>query len=129
MSLTTVQLASFRRKIGDTGTAQAFSDHELQEIYTEAGGNFDRAVLMAYEELAANAAKFTDYTANSSSEQRSQIFKHIMDSLIPYWAGKVNKSGQIKIVGLIERPPREVDDPDAGHTRMGIRRRGGYFRR
>lgn len=109
-ALTVTELERFRRKVGDTGESKAFSDPELQDIYQEAGGDFNRAVLLAYEELIGNAWKFSDYTQNESQERKSQIFANLMKTR-DMWQSKLSKGKQVAFVGMRSIPPRQKDVP------------------
>lgn len=113
MALTAAELARFRRKIGDTGTTQAYSDDELQDLYTEAGEVFAVAVRDAIDELIGNAWKFTDYTQNASQEKKSQIMTNLL-KIRAIWQAKVDAlsaGSQTRIVGLKAVPPRRKDKP------------------
>jgi len=113
MALTAEELTRFRRKIGDTGTTQAFSDDELQDLYTQAGDDFNTAIRDAYIELLGNSWKFRDYTQGESQESKQQIFKNLQD-VLGIWEKKVSSAGgsgaQIMIYGMRGMPPREKDE-------------------
>lgn len=120
--LTAAELERFRRKIGDQtryldGVAQetVFSDDELQDIWTEQGGNWNKSILAAFEELLGNAYRFSEYTRNETTEKRNQIFQNLK-YMAAYWQGKVDKSAnsqQVRIVGLKPVPRPMVDEPYA----------------
>lgn len=108
----------FRRKIADKNKL-GFSDPELDDLYDETSGNFDKAVLLAWEELAANATRFADYVQNETQVKKSQIFDHIVNKLIPMWQAKVAKRNQVRIVGTSIvptrarlRPSTDLDEDD-----------------
>lgn len=103
--LTVEQLDDFRADIGDTGNARAFTDAELQRLYKRAG-TYNKAVLMAFNQLISSTAKFTDYTQNDTQEKKSQVFDHLMDTR-KIWAALVEgesstggKKRQVAVVGL-----------------------------
>lgn len=106
-----------RRKIGNNGAG--FSDADLEHIWEEAEESLPHAVLICFEELAAGAAKFTDYTQNETQDKKSQVFSHIMDRLIPYWKKKVDEAEDdatpqkrtSRIVGTKVQPPRRMERP------------------
>lgn len=104
-------LERFRRKIADQQSL-GFSDPELQDIYDEAGGNFNKAVLLAWEELASNASRFADYVQNETQVKKNQIFKNIIKDIIPLWQGKITKGNQVRIVGTSLVPTRRRDRPN-----------------
>jgi len=109
-TLTNTELASMRRKVADTAET-AWDDDELQAIYTEANGDLNEAIAVCYEELMANAAKFSDYTQNESSEKRKQIFDNL-GKMATYYRG-LSDQNQVsaKIVGIKQRPPRNKRKP------------------
>jgi hypothetical protein len=116
MALSEHQLARLRRKVGDTGATPAFTDDELQDLYTEAGEDWDTTVLYAYDELLAQAAKFNDYSAGESDEKRSQVFANLT-KLRDRWAARVasgaKAANQVRIVGTRTAPRRKKDVPNA----------------
>lgn len=109
-TLTVAQIARFRRKIGDVGTPPAFDNAELQDIYDEAGSNFNAAVRDAFVELQGNAWRFTNYTQNASSEQKRQIFENL-GAMVAYWEAKVKQVNQMRIVGSKINPPKARELP------------------
>lgn len=111
VTATPEQIARFRRKIADQKVPPTFPEPELQDIWDEAGGDLNKACLIAFEELAANAAKFTDYTANESSQKKSQIFDHLTKVMIPMYQEKVRKPNQVRIVGTAIVPTRRASRP------------------
>lgn len=112
MALSTAQLTDLRGDIGDVNDPPAFSDEELQRLYTRAGENYDVAVEYAIRQLVANAAKFHDYTAGQTADQRSQIFDNLM-RLLDTWQtnNRAKRGGQMKVVGLRAVPPVRRDKP------------------
>ena len=81
-----------RRKLGDTSTPYAFSDAELDDLYAQADNNFDRAIRDGFNELLADAAKLSDYTAGASSERRAQVFDNLT-RLRDWWADRARNGG------------------------------------
>lgn len=113
--LTTAQQNTLRRRVGDTGATEAFSDDELQDAFDEALEDLDSSTVILLEWLIADAAKFNDYTAGQTSEKKSQVFDHL-NKLLQRYEGKVaasNTSPGMKIVGMRSVPPRERDEPSA----------------
>ncbi len=115
--LTAEQLTDFRADIGDASASPAFSDAELQRLYARAG-TYTRAVLMAFEQLIANTAKFTDYTQNDTQEKKSQVFENLRKTRA-IWAEKVaeetaegTQKRQVGIAGLYVAP-RTRSKPNA----------------
>jgi hypothetical protein len=75
---------------GDTTT---MPDAEVDAIYVEAAETYTDASsivaatrVIAIQRLLASSAKMTSYTANNSSEDASDVFKHLMQ-LLGYWRG------------------------------------------
>lgn len=66
-----------RRLLGDTGTAQAFSDAHLAALLADAGNDLDHALLAGLQELRAEAAKQVSYSVGPDSEQAGQLFDHL----------------------------------------------------
>lgn len=114
--LTETQLARLRRKIADQGTPPAFPDDELQDIWDEAGENWNLTIVMCFNELLASAAKFNDYTQNESQEKKSQISKNLAD-LRDYYQKLYDQEGggnTTRIVGIkVQR--RQKCYPNDGH--------------
>ncbi len=115
--LTADQLTDLRADIGDAGATQAFTDDELQRLYTRAGESYNRAVLLAFRQLLGNSWKQTTYKQNQSSENRSDVFKHLKQ-MAAYWSAIVlaDESAdkpQLKIVGRRTIPPSRKSKPHA----------------
>lgn len=74
------QLADYRADLGDPASAPAFTDPELTRLWQRAGGNPDRALLLAVRQLLVNAVRFDDYSfgMNAASEKKSQVFDHLV---------------------------------------------------
>ena len=83
-----VDYDDFRADIGDKNSA--FDDPDIDRLEERAttrwgaDAAYEGARVMAVQQLIANAAKFADYTANESSEKKSQIFKNLKDLLDIY---------------------------------------------
>lgn len=113
-TLTDDQCADLRADIGDAGTNQAFSNPELDRLYTRAladDGGYDLAVVYALRQLLADQAKFTDYTAGETSESRSQVFKHL-ERLLARWERIAGVSGGIVSKGVIGLGLDEIDSSE-----------------
>lgn len=110
-------LVDFRADIGDTATPPAFTDPELARLYERAGEAYDRAVLLAFDQLLSGAAKFASYTQNQMQEKKSEIFNNLL-KLRTLWAGKVDTADkataagqQVRLAGLTRQPKRLKDAP------------------
>ena len=73
----------FRADIGDVN--DAFEDPEIDQLETRAIAKYgsdlayEGARVLAINQLLANAAKLSDYTANDSSDKKSQVFKQLAE--------------------------------------------------
>lgn len=66
-----------RRLLGDTADPPAFTNTHLAALLTDAGDDFDRALLSGLHELRAEAAKQVSYSVGPDSEQAGQLFDHL----------------------------------------------------
>ena len=98
MAATTQQRDDLRLDIGDSGSV--FSDDELDRIWDRAvaaaGTSNNHALeaearVYAIRQLMANAAKLVSYKANQSTENQSDIFKHLKD-LLKYWQEEADEA-------------------------------------
>jgi hypothetical protein len=107
------ELTDLRGDIGDTGDAQAFTDTELQRLYTRADEDYNATVLLSLRQLMGNSWKLHNYTQNASQEQRKQIFDNLKE-MVKYWEGIVAKGGtKVKLLGRRYVPPVHKDKPRA----------------
>ncbi len=105
------QLVDLRADIGDDGTV--FTDAELSRLYARAGGDYDRAVVLALRQLLANAAKLHDYQVAHAMERKSQVFDHVKE-LLAYHESKLTAAAQqVRITAFRAVPPRDKETPDA----------------
>ena len=77
MALSEDQRRDMRRDLGLADDGGVFTDTELDRLFTRAGDDYALAVYLAFRQLLANAAKLNDYRLGSSSESKSQVFKHV----------------------------------------------------
>lgn len=110
-TLTATQKTQLRRRVGDSGSA-AFTDDELQTAYDEAGSDLDKATVVLLEWLMGDAVKMHDYGAGQTRVSKSQVTAQVA-GLLDYWSGKVSSGNQVRMLGLLEVPPRAKDTPDA----------------
>lgn len=112
----------FRGDIGDVNSV--FSDPEIEKLETRAiakygaGLAYEGAILLAMNQLVANAAKFADYTANDSGEKKQQKFKNLMDVRKMYKAdlsdAQESAAGSsVRMGGTRKKPSRRKEYPDA----------------
>lgn len=102
------QLLDFRGDVGDDGTV--FTDAELQRFYTRANGNYNKAVVLALQQILMNAAKLHNYSLAQSSESRAQVFDHLK-ILLAMWQENARSTQQIRFVGSRVVPTRVKDEP------------------
>lgn len=113
MTLTPQQLARFREDVGDTLPTPAFSNEELNDIYTDEGENWNKAVLRAIWRLLTNASRFNDYVQNETQEKKQQIFANL-ERLYKLQLDKIereNSNQQPRIVGLKPVPRKFKPEP------------------
>lgn len=112
----------FRADIGDSNSA--FTDEDIDQLETRAiakygaDAAYEGAAYLAVRQLLSNAAKFSDYTANESSEKKSQkfsnlekllkIFKADLDEAVEGAAGANVRMGK-----TVKKPARRKEYPDA----------------
>lgn len=115
-TITDVELVRLRRKIGRQG--RGFSDPQLDDIWVEAGGNLTRALLICFEELMLDAARFNDYTQNETQEKKQQVFEnlkksvgYLKDKLDGEVAAATTSARTARILGTRVVPPRRVERP------------------
>ena len=77
MTLTAEQLTRFREDVGDTLTPPAFSDDEINDLYTAEGWDWNKALLRALWRLLSNAARLHDYVQNETQERQQQVFANL----------------------------------------------------
>jgi hypothetical protein len=125
MPITEVQIADVRADIGDSNPdAQSFTDTEIQRLYTRAeeihgAGSAlvePQVRVLAIKQLWASSAKLTTYKQNQSSENLSDVFKHLK-ALLELYQGELadaeaaGTGGGVAIMGLKKTPTRQKDVP------------------
>lgn len=108
MTLDADELTDIRGDIGDTNNA--FSDAELQRLHVRSGGVYPQTVLLAIDQLLANAAKFSDYTQNETQERKSQVFKNLLD-MRDIWVKRANKGAAALRIVKIAPQSHDKDEP------------------
>lgn len=110
--LTATQRADMQADLG-IGTDEAvFTNDELDRLYTRAG-SYDLAVYYGYRQLLADANKLFDYSAGMTRMSKSQVREHLRD-MLEFWKSEAKgAANQVRIVGALEVPPREKDEPSA----------------
>lgn len=113
------------------GGITAFSDAELNSLYSDADSNFFLAIAFGFRVLQANAAKFNNYTAGQTKEEKSQIFDHLsdMEKLYLTWAFA---GSQVQISRLMPVPPKPrayPSPPNQSAAQVSIGPNGRPWRR
>lgn len=106
-----------RRDIG--ASAAALSDEDVANLLAEAGETYSDAAtaatyarVLALQGILANSAKLTSYKQNESTENLSDIFKHLKE-LLKLWEDKVTDavaaagSGAARF-GSVRRKPATI---------------------
>lgn len=129
-TLTAEQQTRIRRKLDIAdGSQTPFTDAQFDDMYTEAGGDFDTALVLALRDLLMVASKFNDYTVGQTSEKKAQIFDHLTKMLSYYEDVVVGGKQQVSVVAVRVVPYRPHAKPynaDDFLTRLNRRRYGGY---
>ncbi len=87
------------------GGVTAFTDTELNLLYTDAGAdNFALAIALGFDVLVAGGAKFNDFTAGQTSEKKSQITEHLKERA-EFWHQWANNDRQVQTTRMIPVPP------------------------
>jgi hypothetical protein len=112
-ALTSDERSDLQGDLGISANQTVFTDNELDRLYTRADGDYGLTVYYAYRQLLADANKFFDYTAGMTSVRKSQVRDHIKD-MLTFWKDEARGSAsQVRMVGLVEVPPRTKDEPNA----------------
>lgn len=111
-----------RRDIG--ASEAALSDEDAADLIEEAGETYaDAATAAAYarvlalQGILASSAKLTSYKQNESTENLSDIFKHVKE-LLSVWEDKVTEaidsagSGAARFGGIRLKPARIREYPE-----------------
>ena len=113
MALTETQRADMQGDLGISSDEAVFTNDELDRLYERAGSDYDLAVFYGYRQLLAQANKFHNYTAGMTRVERNQMRENLRDSMDFWKAEARSTANQLRIVGALEVPPREKDEPDA----------------
>jgi hypothetical protein len=88
---------------GGSADETLFSDAEIQDLLTEAGGNLDRAAYEGWRRVAAHFAQLVDTTEGNAARAMSDLHDHAMKMIAMY--------------------ARASSGPTEGRTRVGRIRR------
>ena len=87
-----------------------FTDTELNRLYNRAGGDYKLGVILAFDQLLSNLAKWVDYTEGQTQEARSDRFKQVMQ-LVEYKREQWIASDQYRSVHIQSVPTPLRDRP------------------
>lgn len=87
------------------GGVVAFSDDELNALYSDATANFNLMIAKGFDVLAAFGAKYNDYVVGQSKESKSQIEDNIV-RLQLWWHQWAIAGQQVQFASLQSVPPR-----------------------
>lgn len=98
MATTALQKSRLRRDVGADSSSLPDADIdalfvEAEELYSDAATIAAYARVLALQGIMASAAKLTDYRANNSSENLSDVFDHL-SKLLTYWETKVDEADE-----------------------------------
>lgn len=121
---TELQRQRLRDDIGATVTS--LSDDDADAVYTRAAESYPtegaaqdaQARIIAIRGLLASSAKMTTYRQNASSENASDVFKHLSE-LLKMWRGELalaeaaaSTSGAARFGGMRRKPKKIREYPD-----------------
>lgn len=119
---TAAQRDRLRRDVGANSTA--LSDDDADDLFEEAGELYtDGATITAYtrvlalQGILASSAKLTSYKQNESTENLSDIFKHLKE-LLKLWEDKTTDavgaagSGAARFGGIRRKPATIKEYPE-----------------
>jgi hypothetical protein len=124
MPATPDQIADFREDIGDIGTPPVFDEDAVQRIYDRARAVYTdtntaeaHMRVLGIQQLLADSAKRVSYKQNQSTENLSDVFKHLKQ-LLDIWRGirddaaAAVSGGGAAFMTLRKKPTRKKDVPD-----------------
>lgn len=111
-----------RRDVGANSTALSDADadalfEEAGETYGDAASAYAYARVLALQGILASSAKLTSYKQNESSENLSDIFKHLKE-LLKVWEDKTTDavaaggSGAARFGSVRRKPARIKEYPE-----------------
>jgi len=112
MPLSLQEIEDFRNDIGDVESPYAFTDAELQRIYTRSSESEAASRVIAIRQLLADAVKLYNYKSAFADVEHGDIADQLK-ALHDIWAEEASKSNQAHIVGWYSIPPVLRTDPDA----------------
>jgi hypothetical protein len=123
VAVTQSQIDRLRRDVGANETS--LPDETIQDIFDEAGEKYtDTGTITAYtrvltiQSLLSSSARLTTYKQNESSENLSDVFKHLRD-LLAIWEAKTDdaitaaagSSGAARFGGVRRKPAKVREYP------------------
>lgn len=104
-----------KRLRSDIGATEAsLPNTEADDIFEEAGEDYTTTAeikastrVIAIQRLLASSARLTTYKQNQSSENASDVFKHL-EKLLSYWQGELSKSEAVSQSVVRAGRPRNI---------------------
>jgi len=109
-TLTPEQIEDLRADLGDQTEPYAFTESELQRLFTRADGDYYKTFLLALEQLTMNATKFYKYVAGFTRAEQDEIFEQLK-AMLEYHTKKQSGTKQAFISGIAHRPPFIKEEP------------------
>ena len=111
MALTDTQRTDMQGDLGVSDDEAVFSNDELDRLYARAVDDYALAIYYGFRQLLAQANKYHKYTAGFASEDLQQVRANLKDSLEEWKEEAKNSANQVMMVGILEVPPRDKDEP------------------
>jgi hypothetical protein len=108
-TLSSAQLTDLRGDVGDVDS-NAFTDDELNRLYTRADSDYEATVILALWQLLISAVKFRDFVVGFTRDEAATIFdnmKAAYELRRQYYSGKK----QVMIAGLEVIPTYRKTEP------------------
>ncbi len=80
-TLTAEQRTWLQSDLGVDATETVFTNAQLDDFYNRGGGDLKVALVYGLRYLYIRAARLFNYSAGSTSEQRSAVFKQLSEAL------------------------------------------------
>ena len=113
-TLTSDQLSDLRGDIGD-GSENAFTDDELNRLFTRADSDYETTVILALWQILISTAKFRDFVVGFTRDEAATIFQNMKaayEMRRQLYAGK----NQVLIAGLEVIPTYRKTEPTDSYT-------------
>ena len=111
MAITADQISDFRKDVGDNGSTEVFSDEEIERLFERCEEDYQKMVVLGFDQILADAAKLHDYAAGQSRETLSQVVKNLERARDRAQEKYRENQGQIRFVGSRIIPPKTRQEP------------------